>query len=125
MVIPGADEPSPELAAAWSAVVARPQSEPERATTALKPPLPPAPKPSLADAEKIHPPAPVAPQGGGAAGPSAPAEAPPVPSAAPAQRTWLLRFHRWCPRLLGKQLLAPVPLFAHSLCRLLRSPACL
>ncbi|CAI5521927.1 unnamed protein product [Closterium sp. Naga37s-1] len=47
MVIAGADEPSPELAASWSAVVAKPPSEPEEATMAMKPPRPPAPKLAL------------------------------------------------------------------------------
>ncbi|CAI5492703.1 unnamed protein product [Closterium sp. Naga37s-1] len=84
MVIASADEPSPERAAAWSAVVARPQSGPEKATTAPKPPLPPAPKHASADAERILPPAPAAPLGVGEAGPSAPVEAPPAPPAAPA-----------------------------------------
>ncbi|CAI5517638.1 unnamed protein product [Closterium sp. Naga37s-1] len=55
MVIAGVDEPSPERAAAWSAVVAKPLSEPERATTAMKPPLPPAPKPASAVSEKTPP----------------------------------------------------------------------
>ncbi|CAI5536523.1 unnamed protein product [Closterium sp. Naga37s-1] len=51
---------TPELAASWSAMVARPQSEPERATTATKPPLPPAPKPSTTSSEKIPHPGPAA-----------------------------------------------------------------
>ncbi|CAI5506258.1 unnamed protein product [Closterium sp. Naga37s-1] len=41
-------------------MVARTQSEPERATTAMKPPLPPAPKPSTTSSEKIPHPGPAA-----------------------------------------------------------------
>ncbi|CAI5532186.1 unnamed protein product [Closterium sp. Naga37s-1] len=41
-------------------MVARPQSEPERATTATEPPLPPAPKPSTTSSEKIPHPGPAA-----------------------------------------------------------------
>ncbi|CAI5476255.1 unnamed protein product [Closterium sp. Yama58-4] len=82
MVIAGAPEPSPERAAAWSAVVAKPRSEPEKATTAPKPPVAPAPKPAIAVVEKTLPPVPVAPLGVGVAGPSAPVVAPPVPLAA-------------------------------------------
>ncbi|CAI5488472.1 unnamed protein product [Closterium sp. Naga37s-1] len=84
MVIAGVDAPSPERAAAWSAVIARPPSGPEKVTTAPKPPLPPAPKPATVDAEKTLPPAPAAPLGAVEAGPSAPAEAPPAPPTAPA-----------------------------------------
>ncbi|CAI5507498.1 unnamed protein product [Closterium sp. Naga37s-1] len=60
MVIAGAPEPTPELAASWSAMVARHQYEPERETTATKPPLPPAPKPSTTSSEKLPPPGPAA-----------------------------------------------------------------
>ncbi|CAI5524383.1 unnamed protein product [Closterium sp. Naga37s-1] len=60
MVIAGSSEQTPELAASWSAMVARPQSEPEKATTATKPPLPPAPKPSTTSSEKIPHPGPAA-----------------------------------------------------------------
>ncbi|CAI5497834.1 unnamed protein product [Closterium sp. Naga37s-1] len=83
MVIAGAPEPSPERAAAWSAVTATPQSAPGMATMPTKPPLPPDPKPATADAEKTLPPAPAAPLGVVEAGPSAPVEAPPAPPAAP------------------------------------------
>ncbi|CAI5521000.1 unnamed protein product [Closterium sp. Naga37s-1] len=83
MVIAGAPEPSPERAAAWSAVVAKPQSPPEKATTASKPPVLPAPKPATTDAEKTLPPVPAAPLGLGEAGPSAPVVAPPAPPDAP------------------------------------------
>ncbi|CAI5503887.1 unnamed protein product [Closterium sp. Naga37s-1] len=98
MMIAGADEPSPERAAAWSAVVAKPLSEPERATTAMKPPLPPAPKPASAVSEKTPPLAheapvavtalvqsePVAALSPPAAGPAPPADVvvPPVPAPA-------------------------------------------
>ncbi|CAI5533139.1 unnamed protein product [Closterium sp. Naga37s-1] len=41
-------------------MVSRPPSEPERATTATKPPLPPAPKPSTTTSEKAPPPGPEA-----------------------------------------------------------------
>ncbi|CAI5505231.1 unnamed protein product [Closterium sp. Naga37s-1] len=81
MVIAGAPEPSPELVAAWSAVVAKPPAEPEGATMATKPPLPPAPKPVTAVSEKTPPHAPADPLAGSEAGPSAPAA---VPSALPA-----------------------------------------
>ncbi|CAI7846949.1 unnamed protein product [Closterium sp. NIES-53] len=81
MVIAGAPEPTPELAAAWSTVVARPPAEPESATMATKPPLPPAPKHVTAVFEKTPPHAPAAPLSGAEAGPSAPAA---VSSAPPA-----------------------------------------
>ncbi|CAI5521911.1 unnamed protein product [Closterium sp. Naga37s-1] len=81
MVIAGAPEPSPELVAAWSAVVAKPPAEPGRATMATKPPLPPAPKPVTAVSEKTPPHAPADPLAGPEAGPSKPAA---VPSALPA-----------------------------------------
>ncbi|CAI5500339.1 unnamed protein product [Closterium sp. Naga37s-1] len=83
MVIAGSSEPSPERAAAWSAVVAQPQSEPGKATTATKPPVPPAPKPVTTVAEKTHPHAPADPLAVSGAGPSAPAAAPSSPAAAP------------------------------------------
>ncbi|CAI5523136.1 unnamed protein product [Closterium sp. Naga37s-1] len=83
MVIAGAPEPTPELAASWSAMVSRPPSEPERATTATKPPLPPAPKPSTASSEKIPPPGPAALLVADAPGPTATVDAPtPAPAAA-------------------------------------------
>ncbi|CAI5510777.1 unnamed protein product [Closterium sp. Naga37s-1] len=83
MVIAGAPEPLPELVAAWSAVVAKPPAEPERATMATKPPLPPAPKPVTAVSEKTPPHTPAAPLAGSEAGPSAPAAIPSAPPAAP------------------------------------------
>ncbi|CAI5521909.1 unnamed protein product [Closterium sp. Naga37s-1] len=82
MVIAGAHEPSPELVAAWSAVVATPPSGPEKVTMATKPPLPPAPKPVTTDAEKTLPLAPADPHGGGGAGPAAPVVDPAAPAAA-------------------------------------------
>ncbi|CAI5536049.1 unnamed protein product [Closterium sp. Naga37s-1] len=84
MVIAGADEPSPELAASWSAVVAKPPSEPEGATMAMKPPRPPAPKPASAASEMPLPLAPDAPAAVAALVQSAPVAAPPLPAAAPA-----------------------------------------
>ncbi|CAI5497348.1 unnamed protein product [Closterium sp. Naga37s-1] len=83
MVIAGAPGPSPELAAAWSAVVARPPAELERATMATKPLLPPAPKHVTAVSEKTPPHAPAAPFAGAEAGPSAPAAVPSAPPASP------------------------------------------
>ncbi|CAI5485791.1 unnamed protein product [Closterium sp. Naga37s-1] len=82
MVIGGAPEPSPERVAAWSAVVAKPQSEPGKATTATKPPVPPAPKPSTTSAEKPPRPEPLAPLAAAAAQCAAPAAAEqPAPTA--------------------------------------------
>ncbi|CAI5523351.1 unnamed protein product [Closterium sp. Naga37s-1] len=86
MVIAGAPEPSPGLAAAWSAVVARPPAGPERATMATEPPLPPAPKHVTAVSEKTPPHAPAAPLAGAEAGPTAPAA---IPSASPASPGFL------------------------------------
>ncbi|CAI5521247.1 unnamed protein product [Closterium sp. Naga37s-1] len=83
MVIAGAPEPSPERAAAWSAVVAKPPSGPEKATMATRPPVPPAPRPVTTDAERTPPPGPADPLGVGGAGPSAPVAAPPAPAVAP------------------------------------------
>ncbi|CAI7768696.1 unnamed protein product [Closterium sp. NIES-53] len=83
MVIAGAPEPSPGLAAAWSAVVARPSAGPERATMATEPPLPPAPRPVTAVSEKTPPLAPAAPLVGAEAGPTAPAAVPSTPPASP------------------------------------------
>ncbi|CAI7738211.1 unnamed protein product [Closterium sp. NIES-54] len=83
MVIAGAPEPSPRLAAAWSAVVARPPAGPERATMAMEPPLPPAPKHLTAVSEKTPPHAPAAPLAGAEAGPTAPAAVPFAPPASP------------------------------------------
>ncbi|CAI5492121.1 unnamed protein product [Closterium sp. Naga37s-1] len=68
-------QPSPERVAAWSAVVAKPQSEPGKATTATKPPVPPAPKPSTTSAEKPPRPEPAAPLAAAAAQSAAPAAA--------------------------------------------------
>ncbi|CAI7887347.1 unnamed protein product [Closterium sp. NIES-53] len=84
MVIAGADEPSPERAAAWLAVVATPHSGPEKVTTATKPPLPQAPKPVSAVSETILPPAPAAPLAAPESGPSAPVAVPSGPAAPPA-----------------------------------------
>ncbi|CAI5505257.1 unnamed protein product [Closterium sp. Naga37s-1] len=75
MVIAGAPEPSPERVAAWSAVVAKPQSEPGKVTTATKPPVPPAPKPSTTSPEKPPRPEPAAPLAAAAAQSTAPAAA--------------------------------------------------
>ncbi|CAI5492366.1 unnamed protein product [Closterium sp. Naga37s-1] len=75
MVIAGAPEPSPERVAAWSAMVAKPQSEPGKATTATKPPVPPAPKPSTTSAGKPPRPEPAAPLAAAAAQSAAPAAA--------------------------------------------------
>ncbi|CAI7873079.1 unnamed protein product [Closterium sp. NIES-53] len=83
MVIAGAPGPSPELAAAWSAVVARPPAELERVTMATKPLLPPAPKHVTAVSEKTPPHAPAVPFAGAEAGPSAPAAVPSAPPASP------------------------------------------
>ncbi|CAI7922558.1 unnamed protein product [Closterium sp. NIES-53] len=83
MVIFGAPEPSPGLAAAWSAVVARPPAEPEWATMATEPPLPPAPKHVTAVSEKTPPHAPAAPLVGAEAGPTAPAAIPSAPPTSP------------------------------------------
>ncbi|CAI5496575.1 unnamed protein product [Closterium sp. Naga37s-1] len=83
MVIAGAPEPSPGLAAAWSAVVARPPAGPERVTMATEPPLPPAPKHVTAVSEKTPPHAPAAPLAGAGAGPTAPAAVPSAPPASP------------------------------------------
>ncbi|CAI7808808.1 unnamed protein product [Closterium sp. NIES-53] len=83
MVIAGAPEPSRGLAAAWSAVVARPPAGPERATMATEPPLPPAPRPVITASEKTPPLAPVAPLVGAEAGPTAPAAVPSAPPASP------------------------------------------
>ncbi|CAI5494717.1 unnamed protein product [Closterium sp. Naga37s-1] len=84
MVIAGADEPSPELAASWSAVVVKPPSEPKGATTAMKPPLPPAPKPASAVSEMPPPLAPDAPVAVTALVQSVPVASPSPPAAAPA-----------------------------------------
>ncbi|CAI5520095.1 unnamed protein product [Closterium sp. Naga37s-1] len=83
MVIAGASEPSPVRAAAWSAVVAQPQSGPGKATMPTEPPVPPAPTPSTAVAEKTLPHAPVDPLAVSGAGLSVPAAAPSAPPAAP------------------------------------------
>ncbi|CAI5505517.1 unnamed protein product [Closterium sp. Naga37s-1] len=84
MVIAGAAEPSPERAAAWSAVVATPHSGPEKVTTATKPPLPQAPKPVSAVSETILPLAPAAPLAAPESGPSAPVAVPSGLAAPPA-----------------------------------------
>ncbi|CAI5505846.1 unnamed protein product [Closterium sp. Naga37s-1] len=84
MVVAGASEPSPELVADWSAVVAKPPAEPGRATMAMKPPLPVAPTPVTAVVEKTPPHAPADPLAGSETGPSAPAAVPSPPPAAPA-----------------------------------------
>ncbi|CAI7877309.1 unnamed protein product [Closterium sp. NIES-53] len=84
MVIAGGDGPSPERAAAWSAVVATPHSGPEKVTTATKPPLPQAPKPVSAVSETILPPAPAAPLAAPESGPFAPVAVLSGPAAPPA-----------------------------------------
>ncbi|CAI7812015.1 unnamed protein product [Closterium sp. NIES-54] len=81
MVIAGAPEPSPGLAVAWSAVVAKPPAGPKRKTMATEPPLPPAPKHVTAVAEKTPPHSPAAPLAGAEAGPTAPAAVPSDPPA--------------------------------------------
>ncbi|CAI7863956.1 unnamed protein product, partial [Closterium sp. NIES-53] len=78
------DGPSPERAAAWSTVVAKPHSGPEKVTTATKPPLPQAPKPVLAVSETILPLAPTALLAAPESGPSAPVAVPSGPAAPPA-----------------------------------------
>ncbi|CAI5505078.1 unnamed protein product [Closterium sp. Naga37s-1] len=83
MVIAGAPEPSPELVAAWSAAAAKPQAEPERATMATKPPLPPAPKHVTTVAKKTPPHAPAGLLAASETDPSAPAAVPSTPPAAP------------------------------------------
>ncbi|CAI5533498.1 unnamed protein product [Closterium sp. Naga37s-1] len=83
MVIAGAPKPSLGLAAAWSAVVARPPAGPERATMATEPPLPPAQKHVTAVSEKTPPHAPAAPLAGAEAGPAAPTAVPSAPPASP------------------------------------------
>ncbi|CAI7800495.1 unnamed protein product [Closterium sp. NIES-53] len=83
MVIAGAPEPTPGLAAAWSAVVARPPAEPERATMVTEPPLPPAPKHVTTVSKKTPPHSPAAPLAEAEAGPTAPAAVPSVPPASP------------------------------------------
>ncbi|CAI5524550.1 unnamed protein product [Closterium sp. Naga37s-1] len=70
------------LVAAWSAAAAKPQAEPERATMATKPPLPPALKPSTTASERTPPHAPADPLATQGAGPSAPAAVPSAPPAA-------------------------------------------
>ncbi|CAI7880561.1 unnamed protein product [Closterium sp. NIES-54] len=84
MVIAGADGPSSERAAAWSAVVATPHWGPKKVTTATKPPLPQAPKPVSAVSETILPLAPAAPLAAPESGPSAPVAVPSGPAAPPA-----------------------------------------
>ncbi|CAI7819093.1 unnamed protein product [Closterium sp. NIES-53] len=81
MVIAGAPELSPELVAAWSAVVAKPLSGPEKVTMATKPPLLPAPKPVTTVAGKTPPLVPADPVS--RTGPAAPVAAPPAPADAP------------------------------------------
>ncbi|CAI5517861.1 unnamed protein product [Closterium sp. Naga37s-1] len=81
MVIAGASEPSPVRAAAWSAVVAQPQSGPGKATMPTEPL--PAPTPSTIVAEKTLPHAPADPLAVSGAGSSVPAAAPSAPPAAP------------------------------------------
>ncbi|CAI5489832.1 unnamed protein product [Closterium sp. Naga37s-1] len=83
IVIAGASESSPVRAAAWSAVVAQPQSGPGKATMPTEPPVPPAPTPSTTVAEKTLPHAPADPLAVSGAGPSVPAAAPSAPPAAP------------------------------------------
>ncbi|CAI5518121.1 unnamed protein product [Closterium sp. Naga37s-1] len=81
MVIAGAPESSPELVAAWSAVVAKPPSGLEKMTMAAKPPLPPAPKPVTTVAGKTPPLVPADPVS--RTGPAAPVASPPAPADAP------------------------------------------
>ncbi|CAI5531331.1 unnamed protein product [Closterium sp. Naga37s-1] len=83
MVIAGSSGPSPERAAAWSAVVAQPQAGPGKATMPSKPPVPPAPTPATTLAERTLPHAPADPLAVSGAGPSVPAAAPSAPPAAP------------------------------------------
>ncbi|CAI5522839.1 unnamed protein product [Closterium sp. Naga37s-1] len=82
MVIPGAPEPSPERVAAWSAVVARPPSVPEKVTTATKPPLPPTLKPATTVSETTLPLVPADPLATPDSGPSVPVAVPSDPAAA-------------------------------------------
>ncbi|CAI5520970.1 unnamed protein product [Closterium sp. Naga37s-1] len=134
MVIAGAPEPSPERAAAWSAVVAKPPSGPEKATMATRPPVMPASRPVTTDAERTPPPVPADPLGVGGAGPSAPVAAPPAPAVAPVLPTLhvapmgsaptgegaghpvpvLGAPVRFCPRDVSRQRRRPPPLVARS-----------
>ncbi|CAI5536528.1 unnamed protein product [Closterium sp. Naga37s-1] len=84
MVIAGSAEPSPERAAAWSAVVAKPHSGPEKVTTATKPPLPQALKLATAVSETTLPLVPADPLAAPESGPSAPVAVPSGPAAPPA-----------------------------------------
>ncbi|CAI5498107.1 unnamed protein product [Closterium sp. Naga37s-1] len=109
MVIAGAPEPSPELVAAWSAAVAKRPAEPERATMATKPPLPPAPKPVTAVSEKTPPHAPADPLAGSEAGPSALAAVPSALPAAPGPLAPLVEPSASAPAGLVAEPPAPVP----------------
>ncbi|CAI5509833.1 unnamed protein product [Closterium sp. Naga37s-1] len=82
MVIAGSAEPSPERAAAWSAVVAKPHSGPEK-VTATQPPLPPALRPVTTVSETTLPLVPADPLAGGETGSAAPVVDPAAPAAAP------------------------------------------
>ncbi|CAI5507556.1 unnamed protein product [Closterium sp. Naga37s-1] len=113
MVIAGAPEPSPERVAAWSAVVAKPQSEPGKATTATNPPVPPAPKPSTTFSEKppllepASPPVAAAPGSSATAVPQSAATAAAV-SSVPAAPTVPQAPHAAPPATVA-ELPAPVP----------------
>ncbi|CAI5496116.1 unnamed protein product [Closterium sp. Naga37s-1] len=84
MVIAGSAEPSPERAAAWSAVVAKPHSGPEKVTMATKPPLPQVLTPATAVSETTLPLVPADPLAAPESGPSAPVAVPSGPAAPPA-----------------------------------------
>ncbi|CAI5535079.1 unnamed protein product [Closterium sp. Naga37s-1] len=109
MVIVGAPEPSPELVAAWSAVVAKPRAEPERGTMVTKPPLPPAPKPMTAVSERTPPLAPADPLAESEAGPSAPAAVPSAPPTAPGPPAPLVEPSASAPAGAVAEPPAPVP----------------
>ncbi|CAI5505233.1 unnamed protein product [Closterium sp. Naga37s-1] len=109
MVIAGALEPSPELVAAWSTVVAKPWAEPERGTMATKPPLPPAPKPVTAVSERTPPLAPADPLAESEAGPSAPAAVQSAPPAAPGLPAPLVEPSASAPAGAVAEPPAPVP----------------
>ncbi|CAI7885409.1 unnamed protein product [Closterium sp. NIES-54] len=109
MVIVGAPEPSPGLAAAWSAVVARPPAGPERATMATEPPLPPAPKHVTVVSEKTPPHAPANPLAGAEAGPTAPAAVPSAPPASPGSLAPLVEPSASAPAGGVAESLAPIP----------------
>ncbi|CAI5506010.1 unnamed protein product [Closterium sp. Naga37s-1] len=108
MVIAGAPEPSPELVASWSAVAANLRSAPETGTTAKKPPVPPAPRPSTAISEKLPPPEHVA-LSAAKPDPAGLVPAPAAPTAAPVPVAPLDLHEECCPPAAVPGALAPAP----------------